>query len=225
MPRNWSALAERSDLYEEADFQSAAYELVCAQILYETDASQRRAYRLISDYRPEFKEAMALFGLNLVFDDALRFVAAIPERGRKVVLTLQESQLVLVLRKLYHEQATRGVLEEGGLAIVTIDELRAAFTAATGRELPSTIRDLGALIDQMQRFGLAKQVRSEDSVQPFDIMILPGITALVNEAALMKLAGHYEAAAALESVRKTADVPTDGSSAQGAESNTEEVGT
>lgn len=205
MPRSWTSIAESSDIYEEQDFQSAAYQLLCAQILYEGEQSQRVAYHLIARYPSEFKDAFRLFGMDLVFDDSLRYVAAIPSRAnRKVMLTLLESQLVLVLRKLYHEQASRGALEEGAVAIVTIDELRSAFKAATQRELPTAVKDIAALIDQMHRFGIAKQVQSEtDSVQPFDVAILPGIQSLINETALMKLSSHYEAAAALATIRDT----------------------
>ena len=203
MPRSWTSLAESSDLYEEQDFESAAYQLMAAQVLYEFENTQRVAYALITRYRNEFREAFRLFGLDLIFDDAARYVAAVPDRGnRRAVLPLAETQLVLVLRKLYHEQAGRGALEEGALAIVTIDELRAAFLAATRRELPATAREIAALIDQMQRFGIAKQAQCEDEgVQPFDVAILPGIQTLVNEATLMKLSEHYAAAASLASIR------------------------
>jgi Domain of unknown function (DUF4194) len=206
MPRSWTSLAESSDLYEEQAFESAAYQLMAAQVLYEFENTQRVAYALIIRYRSEFKEAFRLFGMDLVFDDAARYIAAVPDRGnRRSVLPLAETQLVLVLRKLYHEQATRGALEEGAIAIVTIDELRAAFQAATRRELPVTAREIAALIDQMQRFGIAKQVKCEDEgLQPFDVAILPGIQTLVNEATLMKLSEHYAAAASLASIKVTA---------------------
>lgn len=214
MPRNWVKLAESSAIHEESDFKSASYQLLCAQVLYESDQAQRVAYRLIADHRTEFKEAFQLFGMDLVFDDASRYVAAIPEGGRKAILPLTESLLVLVLRKLYHEQASRGALEDGGVAIVSIDELRSAYLASTRRELPTSVGDLGALVDQMQRFGIARQIESEtDSVQPFDVAVLPGIQTLVNEAALMKLSAHHEAAAALARIRNGAAASGDTSDA------------
>lgn len=203
MPRSWANIAEHSDLYEEHDFEIAAYQLMAAQVLYEADQSQRVSYHLIARYRNEFKEAFRLFGMDLTYDDAARYVAAVPTRtSRRALLTLVESQLVLVLRKLYHERAGRGELEDGAIAIVTIDELRAAFQAATNRELPSAARDIAALIDLMQRFGIAKRIDcEEDGLQPFDIAILSGIQTLVNEATLMKLSEHYAAAASLASVK------------------------
>lgn len=203
MPRNWTSVAESSDLYEEQDFESAAYQLMAGQVLYEFENTQRVAYALITRYRNEFREAFRLFGLDLVFDDAARYVAAVSDRGnRRSVLPLAETQLVLVLRKLYHEQASRGALDDGAICIVTIDELRSAFQAATRRELPVTAREIGALIDLMQRFGIAKQVKCEDEgVQPFNVAVLPGVQTLVNEATLMKLSEHYAAAASLVSIK------------------------
>jgi hypothetical protein len=223
MPRNWTALAENSaGLYTVQDFESAAYQLMSAQILYEQEHTQRLAYALICRYRSEFTEVFRLFGLDLQFRDNARYVAAVPDRGNhRAPLTLQETQLVLVLRKLYHEQAKRMELEDGLLAVVTIDELRSAFLAATQRELPTTAREIGALIDQMQRFGIAKQVKGElQDVQPFNIAILAGIETLVNEATLLKLSAHYEAAAALARLKSNGE----SSARDGAAQMTSETG-
>jgi len=217
MPRTWSHIAENSGIYEEQDFEAAAYQLMASQVLYESEQTQRSSYHLIARYRNEFKEAFRLFGMDLTFDDAARYVAAVPTRAnRRALLTLQESQLVLVLRKLYHEQASRGALEEGATAIVTIDELRSAFQAATQRELPGSAREIAALIDLMQRFGIAKRIRcEEEGLQPFDIAILSGIQTLVNEATLMKLSEHYAAAATLASVKSSGKTAPEVSDAQG----------
>lgn len=208
MPRNWTVLADNSDgLYTVQDFESAAYQLMSAQVLYEQEHHQRVAYALICRYRNEFTEVFRLFGMDVLFRDHARYVAAVPDStNRRTQLTLQETQLVLVLRKLYHEQAKRMELEDGLLAVTTIDELRSAFQSATQRELPTTARDIGALIDQMQRFGIAKQVKGDpQDLQPFNIAILPGIETLVNEATLLKLSTHYDAAAALARLKANGD--------------------
>jgi len=217
MPRNWSALAESTQTDEEF-FQSAAYQLLCAQVLYEADPTQCKAYRLIAAHRREFEEAFELFGMTLTFVDHARYVAAVPRfQNRRAILTLQESQLVLVLRKLYHEQASRGALEDDARALVTIEELRSAFKAATTRELPTSIKELEALIDQMQRFGLARRVAAQSDIQqPFDIAILPGVQTLVNETTLMKLSNHYLVEAEKETLENG-----DASSGAGADDNGE----
>jgi len=46
VPKDWSALAEASELYEVSDFQSAAYQLLCAQVLYENEHRQRVSFQL-----------------------------------------------------------------------------------------------------------------------------------------------------------------------------------
>lgn len=217
MPKAWDSIAEDSKDYQVTDFQKAGYQLVCAQILYESNSHQRVAYRLIREYQTQFREAVALFGLDLFVDDMYRYCAAIPRAQHRVALPLDDTLLVLVLRKLYHEQASKGALTDEGSAVVSIEELHSAYNATTHKELPSTRRDLGALLDQMKRFGIAKEAKETESAdQPFDVEILPGITRVVNEDTLMKLSAHYESATHLEKLRQSrTQQSVDGTSAEG----------
>ena len=195
MPRDWTALAETSDIYEVADFQNAAYQLLCAQVLYENENRQRLSFQLIATYRAAFMEAFDLFGMQLRFNDSYRYCYAIPQSSKQTTLPLQDTLLMLVLCKLWHERASRGELDDGD-AVVAIEELQESYRAETGRDLPAQSGQLRELIDRAKRFGAAKTVKNEDDAsQPFDIVILPGIEVLVSEAALAKLSSHYAAAA------------------------------
>jgi hypothetical protein len=194
MPTSWESLAEASKIYSEADFQSAGYQLLTEQVLYDAHGSQRVAYQLISKYRKPFREALDLVGVELRFDDQYRFVAAIPQQFRKIQLPLQDTLLILVLRRLYHDHMTRGEVDAGS-ALVTIEELKAAYRAQTGRDdLPDQSAQLREALRQMQRFGFVRIIDAQSgSQQPFDIAVLPGIAELVNETALSKLAAHHSA--------------------------------
>lgn len=194
MPRSWEKLANADELYtSESDYQAAAYQLVTAQVLYEQDVSQRVSYHIIRRYPAEFKEAMALLGMELIVNDDYRYCAAVPREARKVLLPLQDTLLILVLRQLFHERAMKGELDSGR-AMVTIEELQAHYTQGTGRSLPQTAIDLREALAPLRRYGLARLVDTEhgDS-QPFHIAIQPAIEELVNEAAVSKL-GAYQAA-------------------------------
>lgn len=194
MPKDWSALAEGSDLYTTSDFQSAAYQLLCAQVLYENERLQRVSYQLIAAYRAPFMEAFDLFGMQLRFNDAFRYCYAIPQSAKQTTLPLQDTLLMLLLCKLWHERASRGELDDGNAA-VSIEELQESYRTETGRELPSQSGQLRDLIERVRRFGAAKLVKNEDDAsQPFSIMILPGIEVLVSEVALAKLTAHLATA-------------------------------
>lgn len=195
MPKDWNALAEASDIYEASDFQNAAYQLLCSQVLYENEHRQRVSFQLIAAHRAAFMEAFALFGMPLRFNDAFRYCYAIPQSSKQTSLPLQDTLLMLVLCKLWHERASRGELDDGN-ALVSIEELQESYRAETGRELPSQSGQLRDLVERVKRFGAAKTAKNEDEAgQPFDIVILPGIEVLVSEVALAKLSAHHAAAA------------------------------
>lgn len=133
--------------------------------------------------------------MQLRFNDTYRYCYAIPKGTKQNPLPLQDTLLMLVLGKLWHERASRGELDDGS-AVISIEELQESYRSETQRDLPSQSGQLRDLMERVKRFGAAKLVKNEDdSTQPFDIAILPGIEALVSEAALAKLSAHRAAAA------------------------------
>lgn len=204
MPLNWEDVIRDGDPYEVSDFRNAAYQLLTSQIIYENGHNQGVAYRLIDRYRESFKEAFDLLGLSLKFDPDYRFIAAIPTAEKQPAMRLADALMLLVLRKAYHEQALRGNLEAGH-AVLGIEELREIYRVETGRDLqadgPGAIKEALA---PMKAFGVARTTLPDSgSDQPFDITILPGIRALVNEGTLARLADY--AAGAPTAKRDAAD--------------------
>ncbi len=205
MPRTWEKLANGDALYNsESDYQAAAYQLVTAQVLYEQDQTQRVSYHLIRRYPAEYKEALGLFGMELIINEDYRYCAAVPRESRKVLLPLQDTLLILVMRQLFHERAMKGELE-AGRAVITIEELQTHYTQATNRTLPLTVTDMRETLAPLRRFGLIRLLEAEDA-QPFTIAIQPAIEELVNEAAVGKL-GAYQIArvGSAAEARKEAD--------------------
>lgn len=188
MPLNWEDFPIRKDdPYVPQDFQNAAYQLLSSQILYETTSGQGAAYRLIDRYRDAFRDAFDLFGIALKFDSDYRYIAAIPNAEKQPAMPKSDALLLLVLRKGYHEQALQGNLD-AGVAVLSIEELRELYRAETARELPKEVGELKETLGRMRAFGVARIPPTESgSEQPFDIAILPGITALVSEMALGRL--------------------------------------
>lgn len=195
MPRNWSALAQNSNgIYTENDFKQAFYQLVCSQALYAREMHHSVAYALIARYRAEFEEAADLLGLQLRFNDNYRYCYVVPYAAKHQQLDTTETLLMLVLRRLYHDRALSGDLYAGE-AVVTIDELVAAYQASTQRELPKTAVDLRDLILHMRRYGIAKPGKpAEGDAQPFTVVILPAINDILSESALSRLGAYQHAA-------------------------------
>lgn len=203
MPKDWSEFVKDKDSpYEEDDFRSAAYQLLTQQVLYETDKSDRTSYQLIDAHRHAFRDAFDLFGMDIEFDNDYRYCAAIPRMLRKTQMSLVESLLMLVLRKVYHEQAIHGDVVNGA-AHISIDELQEAYRAETKRELPTTTRELDSLLDTMKRFGILRKISTDPGdPQPYAIEIRPGIEKLVSENMITRMAAEQDALIKLQQASK-----------------------
>lgn len=200
MPNNWERIAEAEDLYKDVnDFKQSAYQLITEQVLYEASHAQRKAFHIIQKHMGHFKDAVGLFGLELFVNHSYRYCYVVPRDVRQVPLSLEETLLILVLRQLYHERASKGDQEADGRVTVEIEELKQAFKGATGRELPVGAGELKEKVQGLRRYGIARTVDVEPgSIQPFDICILAGIEELVNENAVSRLGAYLVATAPLD---------------------------
>lgn len=195
MPRNWEAIAAASDGdYTELEFQQALYQLVTQQCLYARFNQQSVAYRLISRYRQEFQEAVALMGLRLKVVDVQNYCFVTQDVAKGQAMDIRETTFVLTLRQLYHVRATASDLNSGREATVTLVELQEAFKSLTGKELDMRRASLETLMRTPQRQGLAKIVDPEPGdVQPFAILLLPGIAEIISEYAVNRFGAALKA--------------------------------
>lgn len=190
MPRDWTALADKSDTYEVEDFKSAAYRLVTEQALYEDSNKQRLSYRIIKEHENAYREVCALLGMNLTISAGMGFCCASPVHVRNTPLPLAQTLLVLVLRKLYHQAMASGQTEQGR-ALVSVEELNLTYEKSTNRTLPTSRKELTALMGVMKRFGIARTRRTEPGdPQPLAIEILPTIEVLIDEGFSAELDAH-----------------------------------
>ncbi|WLT40289.1 DUF4194 domain-containing protein (plasmid) [Synechocystis sp. B12] len=141
MPRTWEKLANDDPIYSsESEFQAAAYQLVTAQVLYEQDAAQRVSYHLVRRYPGDFKEALLLFGMELIINDDYRYCAAVPRESRKVLLPLRETLLILVMRQLFHERALGSASARPRRRSMRRRKLKPLRASAKGTSWPSMTR-------------------------------------------------------------------------------------
>lgn len=195
---NWDAQVQRAGpAYPVAEFQQAAYQLVTEQVLYESNGNQRSAYRLISAHETAFRDFALLMGLQLETNHTYRFVAAYPIAIRTATLTLKESLFVISLRQVYHERMSSGE-EEGGRAVVTLDEIETACKTRFSRDLVASRSEWRDLIDRVKRFGIARDVAADElSEQPFDVEILPAIEVLISPTTLSRIGAEFQSIATI----------------------------
>jgi Domain of unknown function (DUF4194) len=195
MPRTWENLAQSTDGdYVVDDFRQAFYQLVSQQCLYARFVHQGVAFRLISRYRAEFKEAADLLGLQLAFNDRLEYCYVNQAVARHSPMDLHETMFLLVLRHAYHLHASAGDLTPDGDAVISIPELQETYKGLTGRDLDTRTQALRAQVKAAQRSGLARQIDADDGDgQPFAIAVLPGVADVLSEHAVNRFGAHLKA--------------------------------
>jgi len=121
--------------------------------LYQDKEDDKDDYYFIHRHRAACETALELAGFNLLHDDYHRIFQAVSEYSYcRARYKLDETLMILVLRKLYEEHTERLSLAQD--PVVTIAEVREEYRTITGRE-----RDLGmvqyeTLLRRLRTIGL-----------------------------------------------------------------------
>jgi len=169
--------------------------LLGGTFLYQEAETDKEDYYLIQRHRAVFEGLLAVSGFTLLHDDYHRIFQVVSEYGYcRQRYKLDESLMIVVLRKLYEEQ-----VEQLSLAtdpVVTVGEVREEYRTITGKERDLGITQYEAIMRRLGRLGLIEPVdgrsldvrdsearlRLKGSVK----MILPVQTAEEMEAWLRK---------------------------------------
>ena len=121
--------------------------------LYQDDEADKADYYLVHRHRAVFSALLAVAGFKLLHDDYHRIFQVVSEFGYcRQRYKLDESLMIVVLRKLYEEQA-----EQLSLAtdpVVTIGEVREEYRTITGKERDLGIGQYEAILRRLRRLGL-----------------------------------------------------------------------
>ena len=169
--------------------------LVGQTFLYQEDESDKDDYYLVYRHRAVFAALLAVSGFTLLHDDYHRIFQVVSDFNTcRRRYKLDESLMVVVLRKLYEERAERLNLAKD--PVVTVGEVREEYRTITGKERTLGIVRYEAILNRLRRLGLIEaldgrsidvrdgeaRLRLRGSVK----MILPVQTADEMEAWLRK---------------------------------------
>jgi hypothetical protein len=169
--------------------------LVGQTFLYQEDDSDRDDYYLVYRHRAVFTALLAVSGFTLLHDDYHRIFQVVSDFNTcRRRYKLDESLMIVVLRKLYEERAERLNLAKD--PVVTVGEVREEYRTITGKERTLGIVRYEAILNRLRRLGLIEaldrrsidvrdgeaRLRLRGSVK----MILPVQTADEMEAWLRK---------------------------------------
>ncbi len=169
--------------------------LLGGTFLYQEDETGKEDYYLVYRHRGVFETLLALSGFTLLHDDYHRIFQVVSGWSYcRQRCKLDETLMIVVLRKLYEEQAER--LSLAADPVVTIGQVREEYRTITGKERVLGITRYEEILKRLKRLGLVEplngrtldvrdgeaRLRLRGSVR----MILPVQTADEMEAWLRK---------------------------------------
>lgn len=220
MPRDWKSCADATEgLYDCYAFKQAMYQIVTQQCLYLRFKHQAISYRIISQFRAEFLEALDLMGLKLRFVDAQEFCFVVPTVAKYLPVDRNETLFMLVLRHIYHHHAMSGGRDLDDEVVVSLPELMSAYESLTGEELDKKANVIKNLIRSARRYGFAREVPALDDgdQQQFAIVILPGIAEVFSENAVGRVGARLKAGLLSQPESENDDINKDDASTNSSE--------
>ncbi|HEL5340866.1 DUF4194 domain-containing protein [Pseudoxanthomonas winnipegensis] len=206
----WANAAEATkNVVTEDDFEAAANRLITEQVLYAADRGSKVAYGLIRDFERDFRRALEPLGYIVRVNSQLRYACAIPKHAKTSSVTVDQTLLALVLRKIFDEETRSGHHDENGEVACDLVALEIKYKQATGGRELATGGKLASLMQWMRRWGIAR-VSEEDGDQfghqvdqPYVVIIRPGIAEVLGEAALARIALFTSPDVEIDSVHPT----------------------
>ena len=139
------------------DFPRIVNRLLGQTFLYQDVDGDKDDYYFVHRHRAMFESVLALTGFNLLHDDYHRIFQVVSEYSySRARYKLDESMMIVVLRKLYEDKTEHISLAND--PVVTIGEVREEYRTITGKE-----RDLGmgqyeTLLRRLRAIGLIDTV-------------------------------------------------------------------
>jgi hypothetical protein len=121
--------------------------------LYQDDEDSKEDYYLIHRHRGVFETLLALAGFTLLHDDYHRIFQVVSDFSYcRKRYKLDETLMIVVLRKLYEDQAERLSLATD--PVVTVGEIREEYRTITGKERDLGITQYEDILKRLKRLGL-----------------------------------------------------------------------
>jgi len=155
MPFTFDDLLATTDLPEKTrrEVPRVMNRLLGQTFLYQDQEGDKDDYYLLYRHRDVFAALFAAVGFTLIHDDYHRIFQVVSEFGYcRKRYKLDESLMIVVLRKLYEEQGERLSLAKD--PVVTVGEIREEYRTITGKERDLGIGQYDALMRRMRALGL-----------------------------------------------------------------------
>lgn len=144
-----------TDLPEKSrrDVPRLVNRLLGQTFLYQDMETDKEDYYFVHRFRPVFETLLKLAGFSLLHDDYHRIFQAVSDFSYcRAHYRLDETLMIVVLRKLYEERSERLSLATD--PVVTIGEVREEYRTITGKERDLGIIQYETLLRRLRALGL-----------------------------------------------------------------------
>ena len=148
--------------------------------LYRDKDEDKDDYYFLHRYRAACEEALALAGFNMLHDEYHNIFQAVSEYSYcRARYKLDETLMILVLRKLYEEHVERLSLAQD--PVVTIGDVREEYRTITGKERDLGVTQYENLLRHLRSIGLLETLdgRTVDVHDPESRLRLRGSVRMI----------------------------------------------
>ena len=159
MAFNTNTILESTDLPEKTrrEVPRVMNRLLGKTFLYQGDEADKEDYYLVRRHRDIFATLFSMTGFTLLHDDYHRIFQVVSDFGYcRQRYKLNESLMIVVLRKLYEEHSEKLSLVKD--PIVSIGEVREEYRTITGKERALGIIQYEDILRRLRRLGLIELV-------------------------------------------------------------------
>ncbi len=159
MPFTAENLFKAADLPEKIanEVPRVINRLLGQTFLYQDQENDKDDYYLVFRYREIFAALFTAAGFTLIHDDYHRIFQVISDFSYcRKRYPLDESLMIVVLRKLYEDQSEHLSLAKD--PVVTLGEIREEYRAVTGRERDLGVIQYETLMHRMRKLGLIEVI-------------------------------------------------------------------
>lgn len=154
-----TTLFDQTDMPERVrrDVPRITNRLLGQTFLYQDVETDKDDYYTVYRHRSAFASILVLSGFTLLHDDYHRVFQVLSDFSYcRARYKLDESLMIVVLRKLYEEQVTQ--LRLASDPVVTIGDVREEYRTITGRERDLGIGQYERLLRSLRKLGLIETV-------------------------------------------------------------------
>ena len=159
MPITLDTILEATDLPNKVrdEIPRVMNRLLGSTFLYQDQDADKDDYYTVFRHRDVFAAICSVAGFTLLHDDYHRIFQVVSDFGYcRRRYKLDESLMIVVLRKLYEEQSEHLSLAKE--PVVTLGDVREEYRTITGKERDLGIGQYDALMRRMRNLGLVETV-------------------------------------------------------------------